>query len=368
MLRPIVRAMLFLGSAFAVLAFILISVRLLGVAHPLDPMENAVLERAAQFASSGPAYAEPSRLDDPSLMPGLPLAVTPLVRTFGAEPWAPRVVALLAIVLTGMLIFFIVRLETSNWTLAVTSVGFMALGFNLLAAPPGIARPELLMLLFVILAFYTLRMTEGLGGAMLAAVPLAAAFFTDAQALWYIAAALVALRLDDKERLLAFVLVLGILVGGGHALLSRQLGPWFNFIAWGDPLRSVHWNPAGPLQFVGSDLLGKLGVLTLATVLSFALPTAPWRGKGGLWLCMGMAALAAGLTATQMAGFGPAALIPSMIVLAMVGPLSIQRVTGHLSAWPGSSRLGGQGVVLTALALQFLMFFACAQTGPGLTP
>lgn len=358
MLRPIVRALLFVGSAFAVVVFVLMTARVMGVAHPLDPVEGAVLERAAEFAGGGPVYGEPSRLDGPALMPGLPLAVTPLVWTFGPEAWEPRVIALFATVLIAMFVLFIVRLETSSWTLAVTSVGFLALGFNLLAGPPGIARPELLMLLFVILGFLALRLTNGLGGAMLAAVPLAAAFFTEPQALWFIAAALIALRLDDKERLLAFTLVLGILVGGGHVLLSRTFGPWFNFAAWGEPLQALHWDPSGPLQMVGADLLGKLGVLTLATVLSFALPTAPWRGKGGLWLCMGMAALAAGLVSTQATGFGPATLVPSLVVLALVGPISIQRVTGHLSAWPGSSRMGGQGVVLTALALQFVMFFA----------
>jgi len=35
-------------------------------------------------------------------------------------------------------------------------------------------------------------------------------------------------------------------------------------------------------------------------------------------------------------------------------------VTRHLAAWPGSSRMGGQTVVLAALALQFLMLLSSA--------
>lgn len=368
MLRPLVRALLFAGSAFAFVVFVLLSARVMGIAHPLDPVEGAVLERVSQFAGPGPVYREPAHLDDPALMPGFPLAATPLALAFGPEAWEPRAVALISMLLIALLVLFIVRLESSNWTLAVTSVGFMALGLNLLAAPAGLARPEPLMLLLVLLGFLALRLSNGHAGAMVAAVALSAAFFTEPQAAWFIAAALFALRLEDRERLLAFTLVLAILVGGGHVLLSRTLGPWFNFGAWGDPLHSLRWNPAAPLQFVGGDLLGRLGVLTFATVLSFALPTAPWRGKGGLWLCMGVAAVAAGLAATQTAGFGPASMVPCLVVLALVGPVSMQRVTGHLASWPGSSRMGGQGVVLTALVLQFLMFFASAQAGAGLTP
>jgi hypothetical protein len=37
----------------------------------------------------------------------------------------------------------------------------------------------------------------------------------------------------------------------------------------------------------------------------------------------------------------------------------MQRITGHLSAWPGSTRLAGRGVVLAALALQFVVFLSC---------
>jgi len=73
---------------------------------------------------------------------------------------------------------------------------------------------------------------------------------------------------------------------------------------------------------------------------------------------MGIGALAAGLLSTQSTAFGPHALIPSVVALSLVGPISIQRVTRHLSAWPGSSRLGGQGVVLAALALQFIVFLS----------
>jgi hypothetical protein len=358
--------LLFLGSAFAIAAFTLPAAQLITGGHPLDPVEAAVLARAEGFAEAGISYQEPSQ-SAPSLMPGFPLAVLPLVQTFGARPWEPRALALLITLLIASLAMTIVRLETESWTLAVTSVGFLALGYSLLAAPPGIARPELLMLLLGLLAFLVLRLTHGNAGAVLAAVLCSAAFFCDPQAAWYIAAAACALALEDRRRLLVFTLVVGVLVGGGHVALSWLLGPWFNSSVWGNPLQSIRWNLAEPLRFVGDHLLGRLGMLTLAAVLSFALPIAPWRGKGGLWMWMSMAALGAGLISTQTAGFGPATLVPSLVVLALVGPISMHRVMRQLAAWPGSSRIGGQGVVLTALTLQFIMFLSASQALPGVS-
>jgi len=102
-------------------------------------------------------------------------------------------------------------------------------------------------------------------------------------------------------------------------------------------------------------------VLTLVTVLTFALPVRPWRGAGGAWTWMALAGLGASMTMSQSTSW-PQALLPSLAALAVVGPVSLQRVTRHLSAWPGADRLGGQGVVLAGLALQLVALLAAAPT------
>jgi hypothetical protein len=136
------------------------------------------------------------------------------------------------------------------------------------------------------------------------------------------------------------------------------LGPWFNFHTWDAPLSALRLQPVALLDFLGLQLLGALGVLSFATVLSFALPVPPWRTEAGIWTWLSFAALGAGIGATQSLTGAAGALRPAAVVLAIVGPIAIQRVTQHLSTWPGSSRLGGRGLVLTALALQLLMLLA----------
>ena len=353
------RVFVFVVSAFAVTALTLVGSRVVTQPRALDSVEVSLLVSAERAASGGALYVEPSHADEPALMPGFPLAVSLMARGFGPDLRQGRALALLATLLVAALALFIVRLETRSWTLAVASVGFVILGCGLLAGPPAAARPEILMMLLVMLGFLALRLTNGMLGALAAALLLAAAFFTSAAAVWFVPAAVLALAFEERKRLVTLAVASTVLIGGGYVALSQVFGPWFNFMVWDEWMRALRLSASAPLRYVGDHLLGRLGVPTLATVLSFAMPTPPWRGKPGLWTCMAIAAVAGGLLSTQNGAFGPEARLPGIIALAILGPISMQRVTQHLSAWPGSSRLGGQGVVLAALTLQFIVFLSC---------
>lgn len=355
----ILRASLFLVTAVALAVFSFEAVRLMADPRPVDRIEGAVLDGAQRIADGTPLYDDSAEAVSPAPMPGYPLAVSYLMHTFGAQLWVPRFLALLATSLIALLVLTIVRMETDSWTLAVSGMGLVFMGHALLAEPIGIARPDSVMLLLSLLAFLELRVSTGVGGALAAGVLLAAALFVDQQAAWFIAAAGVALAIDDRKRLPGFVLLVGIAIAGGYVVLSNSLGPWFNFTVWDGPLASIRFSLKGLLHYVCDHLLGKLGISTLAAVLSFALPSRPWRGKSGLWMYFGIASLAAGMLASQSATFGPRDLIPGIVAIAMLGPISIQRVTGHLSTWPGSTRFAGRGVVLAAITLQVIVLLSC---------
>lgn len=368
MLLRSLRTLLVLCSTLALVVFAIVAAGTLARPAALDSVEVAALERATRFAEGGPLYLETARPDEPALMPGFPVAVSALVRAFGPDLRQPRALTVLAALALAALVLLIVRLEAESWTLATAGAGCMLLGYGLLPEPPGAARPETLVVLFALAGFAVLRLTNGVAGAIAAAVPLAAAHFTGPPGAWLVAGALVALALDRRARLLGFALAAAALVGGGHVLLSRAFGPWFNFEAWDAPLRALRPDPAAALHYVGGLLLGRFGVLTLAMLLAFAMPTPPWRGKGGLWTCFALAAIAAGLASTQSAHAGPGALVAVVVAAALAGPISMQRVTRHLSAWPGSTRLGGHTVVLAALLLQFVVFLSAVTASGWLAP
>jgi hypothetical protein len=358
MLQRILRVFLFAATTFAVVGFSYVALRLMVDPHPIDPAEVQVLAGAQRIVDGGVLYEGHPASSERPLMPGYPYAVSVLVREFGPDLWWPRLVALVSTMLIGALVLIVVRLETSSWTLATASVGISVMGLGVLAGFPGTALPHSVMLLLVMLAFLVLRLTKGWLATIPAAVLLSAAFFVEQSAGWFLAAALVATAPEGRARFFTLFGTASVAIAGGYVGLSEVLGPWFNFAAVDGPLQAMRFSILAPLDFVGDQLLGKLGVPTLAAVLSFAMPTEPWRGKGGLWMWMGFGGLAAGLAATQNSLAGPESVMPVVVALALLGPISMQRITRHLSSWPGSSRLGGHGVVLAALALQFIVFLS----------
>jgi hypothetical protein len=235
-------------------------------------------------------------------------------------------------------------------------------GYGLLVGQPEVARSEIVMMALALGAFFALRTIRGVTGAVACAVLLTVAWMVHAQAVWFVAAAMFYLAYEERPRFITFTASVIVLCGGGYMALSALLGPWFNYNAWDGLVQSMRFNPGELVRYAGDQLLGRLGILTMAVVLSCSLPTAPWLGPGGMWWSMGFATVGAGLIATQSAFAGPQTLVPIVVLLAILGPVSMQKITRHLSAWPGSSRLGGEGVVLAGLSLQFFMFFSKLST------
>lgn len=328
---------------------------------PLDPQEQRDLDAATRIAASQPLYAVPTA--DPADvadtdMPGLPAIASVLVRLFGSGAWAVRVPGLLAVVAVTLLATWMVRVETDSDTLAMAVAGVFLGGILLEPDLVGRCSPQLVMLALALGGFALLRMLRGFAGPVLGAAVLAGAAFVHAFALWWIAAALAHLLTDDRRRALVFVLALGVFGGGGYVLLSQHLGPGFAAAAGTTALPGIGFHPARALRLVGDQLLGRYGTLTLVVVMSVALPVRPWNGAGGIWMWMALGAVPCAVLATQTTTPEAVALLPSVLALAIVGPVAMQRVARHLSAWPGSTRLAGQGVVLAALALQFTALLA----------
>lgn len=358
MLTRFLRTLIWLASASAVVVFAFVVAR--RILNPLeyDPIEGTLLDFARRIAEHRPLYPEPMLRAPIPLMPGFPAVVALLVRQWGPQLWEPRAVSLGATLITTGLVFAIIRAETLSWTLAAAGVGLVLAGQGLIVGGPEIARPETLMLALVLAGFTTLRFSQGTRGALAAALLLSAACFTQASALWFVAGLTFYVAGEDRGRVMVLMPAFAVLFGGGYVLLSRVLGEWFNYHAWDLALASLRFDPTRLLQFLGTRLAGQMGVLMLAAVLSVALPTPPWRGVRGLWMWMGVGMLGAGLLTSQSPRTGAELLIPGVVVLAVLGSISLHCVARHLAAWPGSTRGDGHGIVLAALALQFLVILA----------
>lgn len=360
MFGNVLKIILWIFSALALACYIAMVAHGLRDPHPRDAVEAAVLEQAARIAQGEMPFSSPAESPGVALMPGPPLVVAGLIALFDSHTWEPRVVALLFMLLTAAGAAMVVYWETANPTLGITGAAFMLLAQGLGAGTPIGGCPQAMLLLLVLLGCLSLRYTQGMWGALLAVLPFTAACFTHPAGLWFAFAAIFHLMVQDRRRCAVYTAALAALVGGGQIWMTMKLGTGFNFHAWEIPAGLFRFQPLDLLLFVGAQLLGTLGVLTLATVLTFALPTRPWLGAAGVWTWMALGAMAAGMLATQTLSPATDALPIAAVAIAIVGSVSIQRLINHVAAWPGSTRTAGSGVVLTAVALQFIMLLARA--------
>jgi hypothetical protein len=358
MLGRTLRLLVWIASVLAAIGYVSYAVRGLPGAAPRDPIEATILDHASRFAVGESPYLDPGHQPGAPLMPVFPLVIAPLVAVFDAQPWVPRALNLLAVLLTAAVVGWVVRKETGNGTLGAGSAGMWLMAQILTNVPRAAAHPETLMLLFAMLGALALRYGTGLPTALAGAVALALAAFTHPTGLFFAIAGIAHLAWMERRRLIAYATAVGLLVAGAHVACSLAWGPWFNYAAWDRLFLLMRFDPAELVGFVGAQLVGTLGMMSLSLLLAFALPVKPWRGATGLWTWMGFAALLAGMITSQSTLSPGDALRPAAMLLAVVGPISMDRVTRHLSVWPGSSRLGGQRVIHAALAIQFLALLA----------
>ena len=360
MARHALRAFVLAASLAFLAVFLLAAIDTVRGGGRADPVEAALVDQAQRFAERRLPYLEPAGEGGAAILPGVPALLAVLVGADTPGRAQMRALTLLATVFTAFLLCFVVQVETRSWTLALASAGLALAGQGLFTTAPGVARPEAFLVLLVLLAFAALRFLSGVFGALLAAVLLAAACFVEQTAFLFLVAAACSQLVERRRRFVTFVITAGVLVAVGTWMLSRVLGPWYNAAAWNAPFAALRFSPLAALHFSTSHLIGRLGVFTVVAVLSFALSTRPWTGPRGLWMWLALAGVLAAVATTQNAATDPGALVPSVVAIALLGTLALQRVVHHLADRYDAIAPGGEGIILAGLGIQIVVFLGFA--------
>ena len=355
MIAAFLRASVWALSLSATLAFVGLGGK--RALHPLelDSFEGVMMDHVVRLNQGLPIYVKPSLEFIPlGIMPGFPMAAGLFTGTFGAHFWALRLLPFLSILVVALMIVRIVRAETESWTLGMAGAGLFLAAFGVTGGQYDVGRPDSLGILLALSGLATLRFSSGALGAVAAALLLTMACFTVPASGWFAIAALAHLAIADRWRLWSFGLAVVIGCGGGGWALSQWLGPWFGLFAWEVPLGGLRFEATRVLDLLGHQIVGTFGFVTLAALLSTALPIRPWRGRSGLWIWAGCGAVGAGLTSAMGSNPSGSELIPLAVACGLVGPISLARVVNHLAAWPGSERMGRSTALHLVLALQFM--------------
>jgi hypothetical protein len=333
------------------------------VGHPLElgNVEGMLMDSIVRL-SRGQALYGPPTLDFIPLayMPGYLMVVAPLARLFGPHLWEGRLVALVEVLALAALIAWAVWRETRSRVLALAGAGLLFAGYGYAAGTYDLIQPNSQMLMLAVLGLVVLRETRGRLGAGLAAVLMAASFFSKQHGLLFGLMALPWVLFHDRRRFVAYGLTFAIATLGGFALMTAWFGSWFPFYVYDVPSHWSRFSMVRVLNFVGHDLFGIWGLCSFSAVLSLgaaarrgdATATPDDDARSLLWWYAWCGGIGAGLLATLDPYAYRHTLMPVVVALALLAPIALQRVTRAVT---GATAAAGAATALAAalLVLQY---------------
>jgi Dolichyl-phosphate-mannose-protein mannosyltransferase len=360
-LNTLVQRGLRLATPAAALAFmaVFIPVALARAFYPydLDFIEDGLLLASLRFSRGQPVYMPPSVEFTAPVYPPLFEWIGGLLFRLTGPGYAPlRLLSLAATLAAAGLVYWIARREAGPRWLALACAGLLIGGYQITGFWYDLARVDALFVALALggcaLGVYAKGRAPHLAAS---AAVLALAFFTKQTAALFVFGLAVYLFATEGRRAWWFVLVFAGLVGVALPLLDAPTGGWL--VYYNFKLGSAEAiEAARVLRFLGPELLGKMGALSLMAVaaawlgLRRALASGwlKWRGLAFVreqpWLNLtAMAAIASAVGRGRIGG-NLNNLMPVYTFLCLA-PAVLRR------NWPEAGRGAAWGTAVLGLAI-----------------
>ena len=354
-----------LGAAYGALFLFSAALRLV-YPYEVEWNEGAVLDHAIRILHGLPIYSAPSLDFAAFVYTPLYYYLTALLMSIGGIGlWAGRAVSMGSTLFTALLIGSIVYREalgSRNRAFLTLSAGLLYLAFyHATGFFYDIVRMDAFAVFLVIAAVHTALYVKR--SAIVAAVLIVFAYFTKQQMIFAWPALALAFYWQSKHRFLWFAGTSLLAIVLGTIALNAISHGWYIFYTYTIPgakaAAQFSWRDA--LEFIPTTLLGSMGIFILV-ILLLAIVSNEWRHKSHLAVLLVLWVLALGSASLSLGNPGGYAnvLMPFVAVLAILFPLSIDRIAERFPAW---SSLAPICVLLGFLALAFnplgeIMLFA----------
>jgi len=334
-------------------SYLVVALARIGYPFELEWMEGAVANHVQRILHGQPLYVRPSLDFVPFVYAPLYFYVSAgLAKVIGLSLLPLRLVSFLSSLACFAIIYAFVQRETGSRFYGLVAAALFAATFRAAGGWFDIARPDTLMLAFLLAGLYLARFEMSVLALATAGLLFALAFHTKQTALFIalpVAAGLMAMR---GLRSLAFIGTFGLLGLGAVPVLNATYHGWYNYYVFFLPahkplVKSVLW------EFWIGDLLRVMPV-----ACGLAVAWLSWRRAGLGWTARFFYVLAlAGMVAAAWSGrlhYGGYlnALLPAyagLAVLAVLGAWTLARPRER----SGPRNAGAAAAVYVACLVQF---------------
>ena len=339
---------------YAIGAYVWLALNRCAYPLELDFIEGVMLDHVARISRGQPIYVEPS-------LHFIPLAYMPLFTTLsgfvmkiaGPGFFAMRSVSFACSMGLTALLGWIVLRETRRAPFAIAAAGTYAMAFGLTGACYDVGRPDSMMLLLAFGALAVLRYSTSVPAAIGAAALFTLGFFTKQHGLIFAMGAIAYTFFHDRRRFVPFTLAVLVGCGGGYLLLNAWLGDWFRLFTWSVPRGWSEFSPSRIERYLGGGLFGALACSSVPALLSLAVRDPANDGRRAIWHWSGLAAIGTGLLATLDRNAYLHLFTPTVVTLAVLGPVALDRLLRHLEPEEAAPSLAAT-IALVVLAAQFV--------------
>ncbi len=315
----------------------------------LDLMEGTVLQHYQRAMAGQPIYPEPA----PEYVP---LAYNPLYYVFavplgwvlGAGLSTLRVVSIIGWLVSGMVLYRIVRQEAGSRWWAWLAVGLFVAAYRAMDSYLDSAHSDSWMLATALLGTYLISRGRSRLATLAGVAVLVASFWFKQHGALFALGGVVWLTARDGWRRTWPAWALSALEGPlSYLLLGPPLfGPWFHYFTWQVPSQWSELNLLTARRLAGFTVR-TWPALASAAGVDLVLSGVRGRGKLSIWQVQGIAAALTGVLGALDPGSSNNVFIPMGTWFILLGVLALRR-------WEQAAHVGWRrGVPLFALAISF---------------
>ncbi len=291
-------------SILFILMYIALAIIRMNYPYELEWIEGGMVDQVNRIIDGKPLYDSPSIYNVPFLYPPVYFYVSAFFAfIFGRGFFPLRFVSFFSSLVSFLMIFLIVKRETKNNWIAIISTGLFAASFRVTGAWFDIARVDSLFVAIFLVFVYFARGQDSNQKAVLVGILGALVFLVKQTGLVICFPIFLFLLIKNKRRGLISLATFLMIIGISTILFNKFTDGWYSVYVFNLLHQQTEWIPSLFLTFWGVDLIFKLPVALLFSLLFLKNKTQS-RFKNWFWLCL-LAGVLAGsfITRVKVGGY-----------------------------------------------------------------